>query len=193
MLRLVNHFTIMFTWGVVFPPLCVLACIALCINTYHIQVGIGRRLVLAEGFARSPNAGDNMRDGDATAKPARASVGERREPPSPSTRASAAIAVKSKINRECAGLHGYVRDALLPIVALSLMLYAFIVFDTLGDVKGYDGAYWVVLVIGLEPLSAAFAFIYFLKGTVPSKPRNDSNTTDCLELPSSSAVDNPML
>lgn len=37
----VNLVTILLTWGVVFPPLAVMSCLALVVRSYHIQMGIG--------------------------------------------------------------------------------------------------------------------------------------------------------
>src|SRR4051794_27211237 len=48
LLVIINMGMILLTWGVIFPPLAVMACVAICVRTYHIQIGIGRRLSLVD-------------------------------------------------------------------------------------------------------------------------------------------------
>lgn len=45
MMVIINYFTILLTWGVVFPPLTVMVCLAVVVRSYHIQVGIGSKVL----------------------------------------------------------------------------------------------------------------------------------------------------
>jgi hypothetical protein len=47
MMLLINQAALLLTWGLVFPPLAIMACFAIVVRSYHIQLSIGRRLYLA--------------------------------------------------------------------------------------------------------------------------------------------------
>jgi hypothetical protein len=48
-------------------------------------------------------------------------------------------------------------NALWMVVTISCWFYTLFLFDTLGDAVGFDGAYWVLIVMPLMPVVLYFA------------------------------------
>jgi hypothetical protein len=70
----------------------------------------------------------------------------------------------AQISTECCGVGDVrvLRRAALMILQVSCLFYALFLFDTLGDVHGYAGAYWVLIVVPLLPVCLLAAYIGYV-------------------------------
>jgi Leucine-rich repeat (LRR) protein len=70
----------------------------------------------------------------------------------------------TQISTECMGVGDIrvLRRAALMILQVSCLFYALFLFDTLGDVHGYEGAYWVLIVVPLLPVCLLAGYVSYV-------------------------------
>ncbi len=66
-----------------------------------------------------------------------------------------------RIDQECRGVGSasVLHNAMWMLITVSCWFYTLFLFDTLGDAVGFDGAYWVLIVVPLMPL-CIYASVY---------------------------------
>lgn len=53
MMVLINQIALLMTWGLIFPPLAVMACFAVWVRAHHMEIAIGHRLHVAQQYRPS--------------------------------------------------------------------------------------------------------------------------------------------
>ena len=76
------------------------------------------------------------------------------------------------IEMECQGVGSVtvLQNAMWMLITVSCLFYTLFLFDTLGDAVGFDGAYWVLIVVPLMPLFLYLCFkLYSTRVTAQHK------------------------
>jgi hypothetical protein len=130
---LVGDLAILLTFGSIYPPLAVVVCLSVLINSVSVQLVMGRFVSLAQSFSKSMQTGVSL--------------------PMPIMGASEQEqrlwSYVEVIKRETAAVGSLIALSLAPITILAAVFWSFFLFDIYGDEMGTKRSLWILFVLPL--------------------------------------------
>lgn len=141
-----SYFVIIFSFGVLFPPLILIGSIAIITSTYFEEFVLGR--VFYE-----------------------------------SKRKNYSVQCAKKLEEDCYGIEELFESTILKsVLCISSFLFAYLIFDTWGDEKGWVSALPITLLMALLPISCVFLFQFsrkiFLSFKLAVEAKNQDRFSD---------------